>query len=346
MKIAFAGFGTVGKNVAALLLKREFSTRCRVVAIVDSKGAAVCQDGLDLAEAIARKEAYGSGSMSQWNGYGISDATTSDVLEEFDPYLLIETTPTNIDDGEPGLSNMTSALSKGIDVITTNKGPIVLSLNQLTELAEKNNSNLRFSGTVGGGIPILDFAGHQLKNERILSVKGVLNSTSNYVLWKMAKDRIDLQQALQEAKSHGITENDAHYDIAGIDAACKLVILANSIMRLGVELKDVTIEGIENVTLKDVLAAENAGKAVRLVGRIEDRLRVSPELIDKTDPLHVEGDNNSICFSTEYNNYILVGKGAGGKETASAVIRDLLDIYQVELLHDQTVSRSAMHSVR
>src|SRR3989304_10466154 len=74
VRIAFAGFGTVGKNVAALLLKREFSTRCRVVAIVDSKGAAVCQDGLDLAEAIARKEAYGSGSISQGNGYGPSGA--------------------------------------------------------------------------------------------------------------------------------------------------------------------------------------------------------------------------------------------------------------------------------
>ena len=322
VRVAFAGFGTVGKNVAALL-NREFRTQCRVIAIVDSKGAAVCQDGLDLADAISWKETYGSGSISKWDWYGISNATTLEVLEEVDVDLLIETTPTNIDDAEPGLSNITSALSKTINVITTNKGPIVLSLNHLTELAEKNNSNLRFSGTVGGGTPILEFARHELKNERILAIKGILNATSNYILWKMAKDKINLEEALQVAKNQGIMEKDAHYDLAGIDAACKLVILANSIMRLDIELKGVTIEGIEKVTLKEVLAAESNDKAVKLVGRIEDRLKVSPELVDKTDPICVEAENNSICFTTEYNKYTLIGKGAGGKETANSVIRDL-----------------------
>ena len=322
VRVAFAGFGTVGKNVAALL-EQEFRTRCRVIAIVDSKGAAVCQDGLDLAEAISWKETYGSGSISKWDGYGVPNATTLEVLEEVDVDLLIETTPTNIADAEPGLSNIATALSRAINVITTNKGPIVLSLSHLMELAEKNNSNLRFSGTVGGGTPILEFARHELKNERILSVRGILNATSNYILWKMAKDRISLDEAVQIASNQGIMEKDAHYDLAGIDAACKLVILANSIMQLGVELKDVTIEGIEQVTLNDVLAAESNHKAVKLVGLIENGLRVSPELVDKTDPICVEAENNSICFTTEYNKYILIGKGAGGKETANSVIRDL-----------------------
>jgi homoserine dehydrogenase len=263
-------------------------------------------------------------------------------LERVDIDLLIETTITDIRDGEPGLSNITSALSKGIDVITTNKGPVALSFYQLKKIAERSGSRLRYSGTVGGGTPILDFARQQLKNEKILSVKGVLNSTSNYILWKMAKDKVNLKDALQEAKNRKIAERDSRYDITGIDTACKLVILANSIMDFKVDLKDVTIEGIENVSLNNVLEAENAGKAVRLIGRIEDRLRVSPELIAKTDPLCVEADNNSICFSTEYNNYILIGKGAGGKETANTVIRDLLDLYQVELLQNKTVSGVAL----
>ena len=344
MNIAFVGFGTVGKNVAVRLQRPELGLNLRTVAIVDSTGAAICHDGLDLETAIEVKNKCSS--ISEWHPYGLSNITTLDVLERVDIDLVIETTTTDIIDGEPGLSNITSALSRGIDVITTNKGPIALALYQLKEIAERSGSRLRYSGTVGGGTPILDFAKHQLKNEKILSVKGVLNSTSNYILWKMAKDKVNLKDVLQEAKNRKIAERDSRYDITGIDTACKLVILANSIMGLRVNLKDVEIEGIENVSLNNVLEAENAGKAVRLIGRIEDRLRVSPELIAKTDPLYVEADNNSICFSTEYNNYILIGKGAGGKETANTVIRDLLDLYQVELLHNKTVPKVAPPLVR
>jgi homoserine dehydrogenase len=118
VKIVFAGFGTVVKNVVTLLLKRELSRSLpfKVVAIVDSRGAAISREGLDLAEATAWKEAHGI--ISRWTKYGLFDTATTDILEEVSPDLLVETTPTNIDDGDPGPPNISSALSRGIDVIT------------------------------------------------------------------------------------------------------------------------------------------------------------------------------------------------------------------------------------
>ena len=219
MNIAFVGFGTVGENVAARLQRHKLGLNLRTVAIVDSTGAAICHDGLDLETAIEVKKKFNS--ISEWHPYGQSDITTLDVLEQVDIDLLIETTTTDIIDGEPGLSNITSALSKGIDVITTNKGPIALALYQLKEIAERSGSRLRYSGTVGGGTPILDFAKHQLKNEKILSVKGVLNSTSNYILWKMAKDKVKEYVRVETPKISSETRSRLEKIISSISVSAQ-----------------------------------------------------------------------------------------------------------------------------
>jgi homoserine dehydrogenase len=299
----------------------------RTVAIVDSEGAAISRNGLNLATAVEVKNRCNR--ISEWKPHGISGTTTLDVLETIDVDLLIETTPNNIEDGEPGLSNIASALSKGIDVITTNKAPIALALHPLKEIAARNGSQLRYSGTVGGGMPILDFATHQLANENILSAQGILNATSNYILWKMSTSFINFEDALTEARGQGIAETNPCYDIKGFDTACKLVIIANSVMNRNARLQDVKIQGIDSISLKDVLEAEEQNGALRLVGRIENELTVSLETIKRTDRICVEADYNSIRFLTDYGDYTLIGRGAGGRETANAVIRDLVDILRL-----------------
>ena len=106
-------------------------------------------------------------------------------MENIEAEILIEMTPTNLNDAEPGLTNIISGMRAGKHIITVNKGPLALAFPSLVELADYNNIRFRFSGTVGGGTPILEFAKRCLNGERIISFNGILNGTTNYILTKM-----------------------------------------------------------------------------------------------------------------------------------------------------------------
>ena len=181
-------------------------------------------------------------------------------------------------------------------------------------------------------MPILDFAKNSLHGERILSIRGVLNGTTNYILWKMTEDHVRLVEALMEAQELGYAEENALYDLDGIDTACKLVILANWIMGYEAYLRDVEIEGIRRITLQEVLDAEEEDSAIRLVGSINRGIRVCPERISKKDPICVDSMLNAVTFTSAYTGqHTLIGRGAGGRETAGSVIRDIIDICKQHL---------------
>jgi homoserine dehydrogenase len=198
----------------------------------------------------------------------------------------------------------------------------------LTELAEYNNVFLRFSGTVGGGTPMLEFAKRCLAGDRILSIKGILNGTTNYILSEMGQSSISFQEALTNAQKLGYAEREPSMDVDGFDTACKVVILSNWIMGKKVTLKDVDITGIRGVTLEMLQEAATRRSTIKLIGSIEDSgVSVRPVEISWTNPLCVSGVLNAVTFQTEYSaDQTLIGRGAGGIETANAVLRDLLDI--------------------
>jgi homoserine dehydrogenase len=198
----------------------------------------------------------------------------------------------------------------------------------LTELADYNNVYLRFSGTVGGGTPMLEFAKRCLAGDKILAIRGILNGTTNYILTEMSQNRVTFQEALTNAQKLGYAEREPSMDIDGFDTACKVVILANWILNKKITLKDVDRTGIRNVSLQGLDEASKKGNTIKLIGCIDGKTTtVKPMEIAKNNPLCVSGVLNAITFSTEYaGEETLVGKGAGGIETASAVLRDLLDI--------------------
>jgi len=238
-------------------------------------------------------------------------------------------TPTNIKDGEPALSHIKTAFKSGKHVVTTNKGPLALALPALTELADYNKVYLRFSGTVGAGTPVLDLAKKCLLGDRIISIRGILNGTTNYILTEMDERHITFQLALENAQRLGYAEADPSMDVDGLDAACKLVIMANWIMDKKVTLKNVKIQGIRNVTLQALKEAAKKGCTVKLIGSINDDLKVMPTEISRYDPLCVGGVLNAVTFVSEFaGEETVIGRGAGGMETASAILRDLLDIKQ------------------
>jgi homoserine dehydrogenase len=197
----------------------------------------------------------------------------------------------------------------------------------LMELAEYNRVMLKFSGAVGGGTPLLKFAKECLEGDKIISLKGILNGTTNYILTEMGKKGLNMQEALKEAQIKGYAETDPRYDIEGLDTACKLVILSNWILNKKIALKDINITGINDITKQHVVDAERQGNSIKLIGSAGKSVTVKPKAIPKRHPLCVDGILNAVSFNAELGGEItVVGKGAGGTETACSIIRDLVDI--------------------
>ncbi len=331
MRIILIGYGVVGQSLTRIFTQREteliknYGFHPRVVAIADRGGATVNPKGLDLEKTLALKAEKGTVALHHEHGHPNMGALS--VIENVDAEAIVEATPTNIKDGEPGLSHIKAALKTGKHVVTTNKGPLALALPALTELADYNKVYLRFSGTVGGGTPVLDLAKRCLMGDRILSIRGILNGTTNYILTQMDEKHITFQKALNNAQKLGYAETDPSMDIDGIDPACKLVIMANWIMNKRVTLKNVSIQGIRNISLQDLEKAAKKDCAIKLIGSINENLKVAPTEISKHDPLCVGGVLNAVTFVSEFaGEETIIGRGAGGMETASAILRDLLEI--------------------
>jgi homoserine dehydrogenase len=202
-----------------------------------------------------------------------------------------------------------------------------LAFPSLIELANYNNVMLRFSGTVGGGTPILEFAKRCLKGDRILSFKGILNGTTNYVLTRM-EEGLSFESALRDAQWKGIAEATPELDIDGYDAAAKVSIIANWVMGMKKTICDVERNGIADVTLERIEEAQKRNNSIKLIGMTENRkLIVGPMEVSKFDPICVNGTLNAVTFSSEHSGQqTIIGRGAGGMETASAVLRDLIEI--------------------
>lgn len=331
MRIIIIGFGTVGEALLKILnekkkeLLKGFGFSPNIVAVVDVNGAVVDPSGLSFEELLRSKQ--NCGSVTLCPGFK-PEVSSIEVIESVESDVVVEATPTNIINGEPGLSHIITALKKKRHVVTTNKGPLALALPALMELASYNNVFLRFSGTVGGGTPILDLGKKCLIGNKITSIRGILNGTTNYILTRMDEDGISMDAALKDAQKRGYAEANPAYDLKGIDAACKIVILANWLMNKHVTIKDVDVSGIIGISLEDVKEAKKKDRVLKLIASIDDRgLIVKPRQILRRHPLCVGGTHNSVLFETEYaGEVIIVGKGAGGMETGGAILRDLIDI--------------------
>jgi homoserine dehydrogenase len=331
LRIILCGFGVVGQSLVKLFDSRsedlyvKYGLKPRIVGVFDSKGSAVDPAGLNFNKLIDVKKKFGT-----VKNYADTKNSMSgiDMLKNVDADVLIETTASNYKDAEPGMTHITTAMKKGMHVISVNKGPLALAFPSLLELATYNQVMLKFSGTVGGGTPILDYAKNSLSGERITSFAGILNGTTNYILTNMGTG-VTYEEALKDAKDKGYVEADESLDLDGLDAAAKLVILANWIMGMKVTLPDINCTGIRKVTVEDIKKAAKNNCAIKLIASCNKELIVGPKEVSNDDPLCVNGTLNAIAFTSEHSGtQTIIGKGAGGMETASSIIRDLLDIRQ------------------
>jgi homoserine dehydrogenase len=320
MKIAIIGMGAVGRGILEQIEKKDLGLV--VTGLADSKSALMDKDGIHIEDVLKAKSERGF--------CGDKSLSATDVIEKADYDALVEVTPTDAITGEPALQFMKAALARGKHVVTSNKGPIALHTTELQRMAKKHGVALRYEATVCGAIPVMHTLQQGLAGNRVNAVFGILNGTCNFILTRMAAEGLTYEQALLEAREMGYAEADPTYDVKGIDAAIKLVILSNTIWKRNVKLDDVDITGIDMLTTGALRLAEDQHCTIRLIAEAVPEkgiLRVAPRILQKNHPLVVEGTLNAVTIETDMAGEItLIGKGAGSKETASAVIGDLLHI--------------------
>jgi len=185
---------------------------------------------------------------------------------------------------------------------------------------------VRFEATVAGAIPVLGTI-NDYGRENVTAAKGILNGTANFVLSRMAAEGLDYEHVLAEAQDLGVAEADPTFDVDGTDAALKCVILANVLAdgERTYALEDASVEGIRSIPPSALSLAGEDGRTVRLVGEATaDGARVGPRLVPDDGALSVSGTRNVVQLETEHAGSLqLGGRGAGGDETASAVLADV-----------------------
>ena len=316
-RILLAGYGAVGKAFHELLLEEaaRFPEPPRVVGILRRSGAWVDDAGLKPGATLLNKRQH---------------LTVPEALEKVRPDALVELTPSNLQTGEPGASHIRAALERGIPVVTANKGPILRHYRALTDLAREKGVALRFEGTVAGSIPTLNLHEHCLPGNPVVRIDGILNGTSNYVLTRMTEEGLGFEEALKEAQELGYAEADPTADVDGHDAAAKVCILANHVLGLPLQFEDVRREGIRSITAAAIRLARKEGYAIRLIASVDattGKATVAPRLVPQDSSLNVGGSLNVVRLTTAHAGaFTISGKGAGGRETATAVLSDLLHV--------------------
>ena len=338
VRFLLIGVGNVGRRFLELLVRKRDTLRDRLglelmlTGVADTSGMATCSTGLDPQQVVQLKaEGQGVAAYPHWGQPGVS---ALEMVRITWADLLLEASPANLEDGQPGLRCIEVALSRGMHVVTANKAPLVLAFPRLLTLGRVHGVQLRFDATVAGGLPAINLGRRDLAAAEIYRLEGVLNLTTNYILTRMAQDGLSYDEALAHAQEAGHAETDPSLDVEGWDAANKLVILAHSVLGYPAALDDVDVEGITYITDEMLRQAAAEGKRVKLVATAErdgDRYRLSvrPLWLDADHPLAQLGPKQmGIVYHTDISGII---SAAIVEETpvptASAMLRDVIDIY-------------------
>jgi homoserine dehydrogenase len=309
MRLAIMGAGAVGRAVADLASDYGHE----VVAIADSSGAVIERGGVSVSDAFETKAATGA----------IGSAAPAAVLDA-DYDVLVEATPTTLGDAEPGFGNLAAALERDKHVVLANKGPIAERYDEVMTLAADSAGEVRFEATVGGAIPAIATI-EGVGPSRVTALRGVLNGTANFILTRMAKEGLSYEHVLAEAQDLGVAEADPSFDVEGTDAALKGTIVANVLDEGGYTLADATVEGITDLPTNALDLAAEDGRTIRLIVEVTPAgVKVGPRLVPEHDTLAVTGTMNIVQLETEHAGRLNIsGRGAGGPETASAVLADV-----------------------
>ena len=332
LRIALLGAGSVGSQVASLLLEHGDELAARVGAGLELVGVAVrdldAPRDIEIPRHLLTTDAH-------------SLILGADIVVELIGGL------------EPAREYLTLALTSGADVIPANKALLATHGPELFELASQVGAQLYYEAAVGGAIPIIRPLRDSLAGDRVHRILGIVNGTTNYILDRMDTEGSSLEEALTTAQELGYAEADPTADVEGYDAAQKAAILASLAFHTTVPLDAVHREGILGVTRDQVVAAKKAGFVVKLLAVCERLVdpetgvegvsaRVHPALIPATHPLAaVHGANNAVFLEAEAaGSLMFYGAGAGGIQTASAVLGDVVSAARRHVIGGPGVAES------
>src|SRR5262245_45343594 len=315
LKVGIAGLGTVGASVVRLIeeQRQALTLRCgRPVEVVAVSARSRGKDrGIDMRKV-------------RWVADPVKLATDPGI----DAFVELIG-----GDGNPARAAVTAALKAGKPVVTANKALLARHGIELATLAEKRGVALNFEAAAAGAIPIVKTLREGLAGNSVQRVYGILNGTCNYMLTRMEREKLSFDECLKEAQRLGYAEADPSFDIEGHDTAQKLAILASLTFGTRVDPEAIYVEGITSITTADLEAADQLGYRIKLLGvavktdkGIEQR--VHPTFVPKESAIaQVMGVTNAVTIDADGIAPItLVGPGAGGMATASAVVADIADI--------------------
>jgi homoserine dehydrogenase len=332
ISVALLGFGNVARAFARNVEANAETAPIRIDirAVADSSGGLILDNDSSLERVIAHKA----------SGRGLSESARNEVIRDADAFvrtlpsagisLLVESLPTNIVNGEPALGLIAAALEQGTDVVTVDKGPVVHGFELLQAASEKSGARLGYRGTTGVSIP------GEVAGDRVLEIRGVLNGTTNYILTEMQQHGRSFDNALATAQAQGVAEPDPSLDLEGWDTACKILILAKSLMAATGELAEISRIGIGPETESLIRTARETDRIVRLVGRAriwQGRVRVSvaPKLIRADSPFYsISGTSKAAIFRTERQGDILASSLSGRDAISRTIMDDIAKLVNPE----------------
>lgn len=314
VKVGLIGFGTVGSGVVKILQKNSKLIEKRMGAKIVLKRIVDIDVKTDRGVKLRP---------------GILSTKADDVIKDPEIDIVMEL----IGGIEPAKTFILKAIQNGKHIITANKALLALHGDEIFRAAHRSGVDVNFEASVGGGIPLIRSIKEGLVANRIHSIFGILNGTSNYILSKMTDEGRSFKEVLREAQEKGYAEADPTYDIEGIDAAHKLAILIRLAFGTSIQFKEIFIGGISEITPLDIQFGREFGYRIKLLaitktdqGKIE--ARVHPTLIPEGHLLStVEGVFNAIYIKGDaIGPTLFYGQGAGQMPTGSAVVSDLVEL--------------------
>ena len=341
VRVVVCGFGKVGRNFARLLdsksqtISSQYGIKLELAGVGELNGSVLSSGAISPGKLADFFEAHGD--LSGFPDAGKPGLEGLDIIRQaVKPDVLVETTPTNIETGEPALTHIRTAIERGMHAVSANKGPFIRNYRELKSLAKKNDATLKLSAAAAAALPTLDVAQTCLAGTEIKAIEGVLNGTSNFVLSRMRTGDESYDEALAEAQRLGIAETNPSLDVEGYDTANKLALIANISMGADLTPEQVNRTGITGTSAEQVRQAAEEGKIMRLGGRaVKDeqgnvRASVAPEPLPASHPLaSVDGSEKGITYTTDTMDRVTVSGGKSDpRGAAAALLKDLINIYR------------------
>ncbi|MGQ9897053.1 MAG: homoserine dehydrogenase [Acidobacteriota bacterium] len=341
LRCILTGLGNIGRTFLDMLssrttrLREQYGLTLQFVAVADSSGCLVCEQGLDPTAIVeVKRRRQGVITLAQGN-LRITDMLTA--VQQVPADLLLEATPTDIQTGQPGLDLVRAALQRGLHVVMASKGALVVAFDELARHSDwsgnRHAPRLRFSGAVGGALPSVNLGWRDLAGGEIMTLEAVLNGTTQVMLTLMREGKT-YTEALAEAQRIGIAEPDPTLDVEGWDAANKLLILANAVLRQPTRLADIAVEGITRITSDDIRQAQRDGGRLILLAQAKRgdngryALSVRPTVIPAHHPLaRLEMQEAGIVYHSDiFGRTVAFSLEDGPLGTAAAMLRDILSV--------------------